>query len=128
MKRWGWAMAIVGWVGCAQPSAEPPAGVLQDSDFVQVMTEIQLLEATAKKHLRREDDEQAVYRGQYLAIFEAHGITEATFRASHAWWFDHPELLLPIYDGVVEQLNAWERDWGQIEAQSPPPVRSRTNE
>ena len=123
MSRGAWA--LVALVACSQPADQRPPEVLDDSAFVQVLTEIQLLEATSKKHLRRDDDASAVYRGQYLAIFEAQGITEAQFRASHAWWFDHPELLPPIYDAVVEQLNVWEREWGQIEVQSPPPVRNR---
>ncbi len=128
MNRWGWAVVLALALGCGEGEAVRPPEVLDEAAFVEVLAEIQLLEAASKKHLRRDDDEEAIYRGQYVAIFEAHGITEAKFRASHQWWFAHPELLAPIYDGVVEQLNAWEREWGQIEAQSPPPIRSRSNE
>lgn len=110
-------------LGCASAPEGPPEGVLEADAFVEVMADIQLLEASSKKRLRREDDEAAIYRGQYQAIFETHGITEAEFRASHAWWFDHPELLIGLYDGVIERLNDWERKWTESEGQ--PPVRNR---
>jgi hypothetical protein len=120
--RVGWVVFAV-FVGCADGPVEPPEGVLDQTAFVRVMADIQLLEAGAKKRLRRQDDEDAIYRGQYLALFEAHGITEAEFKASHAWWFDHPELLVGVYDDVIEELNEWERAWGETEGQAP--VRDR---
>ena len=110
-------------IGCSSAPEGPPEGVLEAEAFINVMTDIQLLEASSKKRLRREDDESAIYRGQYAAIFEAHGITEAEFRSSHAWWFAHPELLIGVYDGVIEQLNDWERTWTESEGQRP--VRDR---
>jgi hypothetical protein len=109
--------------GCSGAPEGPPEGVLEAEAFIDLMTDIQLLEASSKKRLRREDDEAAISRGQYIAIFEAHGITEAEFQSSHAWWFGHPELLIGIYDGVIEQLNDWERTWTESEGQRP--VRDR---
>lgn len=126
MKVLGWTAAVcLISMGCNEPIDQPPSGVIGKSEFVDILTEIQLLEAGAKKRLRREDDEQAIYRGQYLAIFEAHQIDEAQFKASYTWWFDHPELLTSVYDDVIEQLNTWERRWGEMELQEAERKRSR---
>lgn len=118
-------LACLVGMGCKDAPDRPPSGVLSKSEFVDILTEIQLLEAGAKKRLRREDDEQAIYRGQYLAIFEAHQIDEAAFKQSYAWWFEHPELLTGVYDEVIEQLNTWERSWGELELQEAERKRSR---
>ena len=122
MNRW-WMGAMLLTLGCSSAPQGPPEGILEADMFIDVMADIQLLEASSKKRLRREDDEVAIYRGQYQAIFETHGITEAEFRSSHTWWFDHPELLNGVYDGIIERLNEWERTWTESEAQ--PPVRDR---
>ena len=126
MKKWVWVtLVLIAGAGCKDAPDRPPNGVLGKSEFVDILTEIQLLEAGAKKRLRREDDEQAIYRGQYLAIFEAHHIDETQFKESYTWWFEHPELLTGVYDQVIEQLNAWERIWGELELQEAERKRSR---
>ena len=115
---WAAAVCLLG-VGCNDGPERPPEGVMDAAAFAQVLAEVQLLEAGAKKRLRRDDEEDAIYRGQYLAIFDAHGITEEVFRSSHAWWFAHPDRLVAVYDDVIEQLNAWEQAWGEEEGQAP---------
>lgn len=81
------------------------SSILPRDQFIEVMCDIQLIEAAAKNKVFRNDDEALKLGAAYKETFEKHGITQAEFEESHKWWWSHPQAMKAILLEVTEKLS-----------------------
>ena len=98
---------------------QPPSDVLSPERMTDVLVEMHLVEGARSgadilgDSLKFEDYQSSVFKRQSLSVEE--------WERSFAWYSRHPELLEPIYDGVIERLSTFDLKGG-----SPPDVRLRS--
>lgn len=98
---------------CSEPEIERPAGLLTREQFIDVMVDVQLVEAIAKQKMIRNDDPKVKLAEYYGVIFEKHGIADTTFNKTYDWYHGQPDELLSIYDEVLSKLSTLEEELKQ---------------
>ena len=106
-------MLFIG-VGCAEDSRDlanvnPPEGVLERIEFVDLMADIQILEGAAKIRVFRNDDVEKRLGEAYFNIFEKHAVSAAEFKRSHTWWWEHPVAMKEVLLEITEKISQIER-------------------
>ncbi|MAU76050.1 MAG: hypothetical protein CL831_04150 [Crocinitomicaceae bacterium] len=100
--------------GCAEDSrdlgnVDPPEGILERVEFVELMADIQILEGAAKIRVFSNDDVRKRLGEAYYAIFEKHGVSPAEFEKSHTWWWEHPVAMKEVLLEITEKISQIER-------------------
>jgi hypothetical protein len=90
--------------------AIPPNSLLQKDVFIEVMADIQLLEAASKGKVFRNDDASKKVSEGYAEIFNKHGITLELFEKSHTWWWEHPAAMKSVLIEVTQKLTLMEEE------------------
>ena len=85
-----------------------PDGVLEKGEFVNVLADIQLIEAASKNRVWRNDDVDKRLGEAYNEVFSKHNITESQFKASHLWWWNHPVAMKGVLLEVTEKITQLE--------------------
>ncbi len=81
-----------------------PEGLIPREKFVEVLVEVQLIEAIYNQNMVRNDDPRSRIARYYRETFEAFGISREEFTATYAWYYRHPHEMMDIYDEVVMLL------------------------
>ena len=100
--------------GCAEDSRDlaivnPPEGILERVEFVELMADIQILEGAAKIRVFSKDDVQKRLGEAYYEIFEKHAVSPAEFENSHIWWWEHPVAMKEVLLEITEKISQIER-------------------
>ncbi|MGB0423681.1 MAG: DUF4296 domain-containing protein [Flavobacteriales bacterium] len=92
---------------CQEPVEEVSTdlGLLIPRDqFVQVLTETQLLETARKQKMIKGDDPIAAVTEQYRLIFEEHGVSQEEFEATYKYYYSKPDEMVVLYDEVIAEI------------------------
>jgi len=92
--------------GCSNnKKTDKPENLIHRDKMVQVLADIQLIEASIKLNNNRKlkKEEYTYYYYQYL--FEKHNITQEDFNTSLEYYQAHISTLDTIYIDVVSELN-----------------------
>ena len=105
-------LALWGLNGCSNPSPEDSktVGLVPRDTFVQVLTEVHLIEGVKKQRLMRNDDEGAIVLQHYAELFDRFDIDEKRFKTTYQWWYQHPEEMDGLLEEVGERLADMERE------------------
>ena len=139
MKRFGIAsFALFFFTGCGTGVSfdGPPApeGVIARDTFVQVLTEVHLIEGALKQRLFRNDDGQERALSHYAELYDRWGIDEERFKTTYTWWYQRPVDMDALLEEVAENLTEMERQLTESEKDSKAPnasldpMRSRRRE
>ncbi len=100
--------SIILFTACT-PEIEPrPANVMDGPLFARVMVDVQLLEAAKTQNPHRREWSTESLRSGYALIFEKYGINDSLFQRSFRFYQSRPDLMKPIYEEVLDSLNALE--------------------
>ena len=104
---------VMGTGGCANDIRDRvdvivPDGVLEKTEFVNVLADIQLIEAASKNRVWRNDDVEKRLEDAYNEVFSKHDITESQFKASHRWWWNQPVAMKGVLLEVTEKITQLE--------------------
>ena len=104
---------VMGTGGCANDVRDrvdviAPKRVLEKTEFVNVLADIQLIEAASKNRVWRNDDVEKRLGDAYNEVFSKHNITEHQFKASHSWWWNHPVAMKGVLLEVTEKITQLE--------------------
>ena len=117
-----WFMLLV---GCApeavdrEPHPIPPSHILGREVFVNVLTEIQLVEAISDLRTYRNDNERERLSEAYNDVWARTGVSAEQFETSYAWWWDHPAAMKAVLRDVVDSLKRMESDLVRRETDEP---------
>ena len=105
-------LALWGLNGCSNPSPEDSKtmDLVPLDTFVQVLTEVHLIEGVKKQRLMRNDDEGAIVLQHYAELFDRFDIDEERFKTTYQWWYQHPEEMDGLLEEVGERLADMERE------------------
>jgi|TARA_B110000914_G_scaffold73560_1_gene64495 hypothetical protein len=106
-------LLVLGTGGCANDIRDRvdvivPDGVLEKPEFVNVLADIQLIEAASKNRVWRNDDVEKRLEDAYNEVFSKHDITESQFKASHRWWWNQPVAMKGVLLEVTEKITQLE--------------------
>ena len=106
-------LLVMGTGGCSSDIRDrvvvsTPESVLGKTEFVNVLADIQLIEAASKNRVWRNDDVEKKLQDAYNEVFRKHDITESQFKASHLWWWNHPVAMKGVLLEVTEKITQLE--------------------
>lgn len=78
--------------------------------FVQVLTEVHLIEGVKKQRLMRNDEQGLIVLRHYVELFERFDISEDRFNRTYRWWYQHPTEMDGLLEEVSERLSELERE------------------
>lgn len=88
-----------------------PERLLTEEEMIDVMTDVQIIEAQInyQKTLETEEgaktvDYKAMTQSYYDQFFEHYGITDSIFSQNIRYYTEQPEVLQRIMDSVVQRL------------------------
>ena len=88
---------------------EEGSSILERSAFIEVMTDVYLVEAAYKSNVHTSEDELEKLKKRYADIYSAHGITQEEFEKSHNWWWEHPAAMKGVLQEVTENIISIEK-------------------
>lgn len=90
--------------GCSD-TPEPPADLLPRETFVDVLTDVQIIEAVFNQNIIRTDEPKLRIARYYSETFEKHGVKKEDFTRTYIWYYGHPEQMMLVYDDVMARLS-----------------------
>lgn len=87
-----------------------PEVLLSQEQMVDLMIDIQLLEATYNSRMVRLDDRKPRMDRYYEEIFSKHQTTRAIFDSSYTFYEKDTEILAEIYEQTFEALEKMEAE------------------
>jgi hypothetical protein len=104
-------LAALGIVACT--NHEPPKSDAQNliarDTFVQVLTEVHLIEGVKKQRLMRDDEQGLIILQHYVELFDRFDVNEERFKSTYQWWYQHPAEMDGLLEEVSEALSELER-------------------
>ena len=102
-------LITLGFASC-EAEVTVPEDVVPQEQFVEVMIDMQLLEAAFNmKHLGNKEADTIMYP-RYREVYAHHGISPETFRYSYDWYLSEPELMDEVYEEVLNKLSIMEEE------------------
>lgn len=97
--QWGCVLALACCLACCQ--VKRPDTVLSDGQMEEVLYDYHMAKAMADELPYNESYKKVLY---LESVFRKHGITEAEFDSSMAWFARYPDVLTRIYEQVNARL------------------------
>lgn len=88
-----------------QKQEKKPEFLLEEEQFVDVLTEFQLAEAIVRLGYHRTTDSMYYNDSIYQAAFRKFNISEAKFDSNYNYYLDRPKELEKIYEKVITKLS-----------------------
>ena len=95
---------LVVFSSCKKKETTIPNGVLDPMAMADLLADLHTVQAAASIHAAK-DTTFVPFAAYAPALFRNHGITEAVYDSSLAFYTHHPELLDSIYKEVIEELS-----------------------
>lgn len=106
MIKWIFIVFVL-LVGCSESGPPPPpTNAMSEQQFVEVMVDVHLLEATVNHQFVKVADTSGVYHQYYAHLFGKHQIDRAIFDSTFNYYLRHPKLMNTIYKQVHDSLKA----------------------
>lgn len=110
MRKIFFILAIVILSGCSSTdSTSIPDTVLSQEQMAKVMVDVHLLEATMNMNVPNPNNPSITLPGNNLIpnadIFKKHNITKQQYDDSFFYYTQHPQLLVDIYQLVLNDLS-----------------------
>ena len=89
---------------CTQSESKPPAQLIPEEKFVDLLTDVRLLEASYGVRVGRPDTIGKYMDTYYKMLFDKHGVVKEQFTQSYAYYLADHERMLLMEDKVLEKL------------------------
>lgn len=87
--------------GCASDNVNIPEGVLSEDKMVEIIADIQLLEAAHKTLSLNSAQQKEMKDTSYIIVFNAHNTTSVEFDSSLRVYTQYPE----VFSEIMEKAN-----------------------
>jgi hypothetical protein len=107
-------IAVFGLIGCAPKSPEKtpkPKGLLKEKQMVEIMVDLQLVQAAKTMHYFNPDSVGQDNRRYMQEVYSKHNISDTLFLKSLEYYSGKEKKMLGIYDKVIESLQTQQEDY-----------------
>ena len=95
-------------IGCNSSNQKLPEGILSEEKMVEVITDIQLVEAAHKSIPKNANEQKLMRDTSYVIVFNKHHTTAVEFDSSLRVYTKYPTIFGDIMEQVSENLNKME--------------------
>lgn len=89
---------------CAQQEPEPPADLIGRDAFVQVLADVQLIEARINHEMVVDQRIDSPAQRYYDELYTDRKITKDHYARTYQWYAEHPERMKAVYEDVLVEL------------------------
>lgn len=106
MKSFFYIALFLFFVACEQPSDSPaPGHLLPKSEMINVLVDIQLVEAHYHNLFQRPDVYANALDSATYFVFEKHHITKEIYKENLQYYNENPDTLFSIYESALDTIN-----------------------
>ncbi|MDR2118153.1 MAG: DUF4296 domain-containing protein [Tannerellaceae bacterium] len=98
-----------------------PGGILPERKMKEVLIDMQLAESMINANYQNYPD-SARRAALFQSVFRKHKITQAVYDSSLVWYGKNLDVLIPIYDLAIDDINKQIRELGDVQASAAPSV------
>lgn len=91
--------------GCKSQEAELPDGIISQDKMVQIIADIQLIEAAQKQLSISMDKRDKMRDTSYHIVFNKYAVDSTLFDSSLRVYSRHPQIMSEIMENAAAQLN-----------------------
>ena len=99
------AIIVLSLFACEDKSSQSPKGLIPEETMVELMKDIQLLEALHKDVSLFGEDRKAMSDTSYVIVFNKYGIKASEFDSTYSYYSKRPEEFEELMKKVEESLN-----------------------
>ena len=100
-----------------------PEGVLSEQEMRRVLLDMQLAESMIGNDFKTFPN-NTTKEALYASIFKKHNTSQAVYDSSLIWYGKNLDILMPIYDLVISDLETMIADLGDVEADAVEDTRN----
>lgn len=108
-------LCFVGMLAACTPAPQQPAGLLPRDTVVQVLADLQLVEARIHQELMLQPVSRIPSDTYAQEVFAQRGVSEAAFKESFAYYAADNAEMTAIYEAVIAELSQRKDSVGQAE-------------
>jgi hypothetical protein len=101
---------MISVISCKEEILAPPSDLIPESDFVEIMVDLNLIEATRSMHASKEQKLETHPSIFYRQLWEDYDVTEEQFERSFEFYRKDLEHMSTIYERAAEILKRKEDD------------------
>jgi hypothetical protein len=105
MNKLFYPLLLIFFISCSSGDVTIPSDVIQKDTMVQVLTDVQIAEASLMFQNSRGMSTVGKAPRYYQFIFKKHHINEKQFRKSFSFYMDQPELMDKMYGEVINEIS-----------------------
>jgi hypothetical protein len=95
-------------LGCGQNEPKRPAGLLPESQMVQILADVHIAEARIENHVVYPDTALMMYNIEQKRILLSYGIEEEAFRKTYHYYMNNIRAMDRLYETVLDTLSVRE--------------------
>lgn len=114
-------LVCIAW-SCSPPVKTAPQDLIADDKFVDVLTDVRLLEAAYGARVGRPDTIGKYMDTYYKMVFDKHGIQKEQFFSSYEYYLSQHEKMLLMEDKVLEKLTLLQ---AENDKRIPPEIKNK---
>ncbi|MFY0643156.1 MAG: DUF4296 domain-containing protein [Bacteroidia bacterium] len=105
MYRYFIAIIVLSFFACEDKNYQKPDGLIPEDTMVEIMKDLQILEAVHKDVSLFGVDRKAMSDTSYVIVFNKYGVKASEFDSTYSYYSKHPEDFEALMLKVEESLN-----------------------
>ena len=97
-------VGLILMTSCQEDKPPAPSDLLPEDRFVEVLVDLNLIEAVRSMHITKEKENKAETEEFYNELWERTDISEAQFKSSFEYYQKDPEKMAEFYERVSELI------------------------
>ena len=89
---------------CTAQEPTPPADLISRGTFVQVLADVQMIEARINHRIRVDQRTDSTAQRYYDGLYAERKITKDQYARTYQWYTEHPEQMKSVYEEVLVEL------------------------
>ncbi|MFZ1688555.1 MAG: DUF4296 domain-containing protein [Flavobacteriales bacterium] len=89
---------------CSGQEPAPPADLIQRDAFVQVLADVQMIEARINHEMVVDQRTDSPAQRYYEELYAERKITKDLYARTYQWYVEHPEQMKAVYEDVLVEL------------------------
>jgi hypothetical protein len=98
------ALILLLLAACSEPPPVPPPDLIPRDRFVQVMADVQVIEARINHEMVVDQRTDGPAQRYYDDLYAEHGISKEQYARTYQWYTEHPLQMKALYEDVLTEL------------------------